>query len=362
MSSERKVALITGITGQDGSYLAEFLLAKGYTVHGIVRRSSCFNTGRIDHIYRDRHETGVKIFLHYGDLCDATNLITIIANVKPTEIYNLGAMSHVKVSFDMPEYTADCDGVGVLRMLDAIRASGLEKSVKFYQASTSELYGLVREVPQSETTPFYPRSPYAVAKQYAFWILVNYREAYGMHLTNGILFNHESPRRGRTFVTRKITTGVARIHEGLDKTLYLGNIDAKRDWGHARDYVEGMWMMLQVDEPDDYVLATGETHTVREFVEKAFAVVGTTVKWMGPTGTIDEIGVDATDESRVLVKIDPRYFRPTEVDILLGNPTKAKEKIGWVAKTTFSDLVKEMVEADLAMVRGEAVDPDRMKT
>jgi GDPmannose 4,6-dehydratase len=230
-------------------------------VHGIVRRSSCFNTGRIDHIYRDRHETGVKIFLHYGDLCDATNLITIISNVKPTEIYNLGAMSHVKVSFDMPEYTADCDGVGVLRMLDAIRAAGLEKSVRFYQASTSELYGKVREVPQSETTPFYPRSPYAVAKQYAFWILVNYREAYGMHLTNGILFNHESPRRGRTFVTRKITTGVARIHQGIDKTLYLGNIDAKRDWGHARDYVEGMWMMLQVDEPDDYVLATGETHT-----------------------------------------------------------------------------------------------------
>jgi len=359
MSEERKVALITGITGQDGSYLAEFLLKKGYTVHGIVRRSSCFNTGRIDHIYRDRHETGVKIFLHYGDLCDATNLITIISNVKPTEIYNLGAMSHVKVSFDMPEYTADCDGVGVLRMLDAIRAAGLEKSVKFYQASTSELYGKVQEVPQSETTPFYPRSPYAVAKQYAFWILVNYREAYGMHLTNGILFNHESPRRGRTFVTRKITTGVARIHCGLDKSLYLGNIDAKRDWGHARDYVEGMWMMLQTDKADDYVLATGETHTVREFVEKAFAVVGTTVKWVGPTGTVDEIGVDAEDESRVLVKIDPRYFRPTEVELLLGDPTKAKNEIGWVAKTSFPDLVKEMVEADLAMTKGEMHDPDR---
>ncbi|KAI2499706.1 GDP-mannose 4-6 dehydratase [Fragilaria crotonensis] len=362
MSSERKVALVTGITGQDGSYLAELLLAKGYTVHGIVRRSSCFNTGRIDHIYRDRHETGVKIFLHYGDLCDATNLITIISNVKPTEIYNLGAMSHVKVSFDMPEYTADCDGIGVLRMLDAIRAAGLERSVKFYQASTSELYGKVQEVPQSETTPFYPRSPYAVAKQYAFWILVNYREAYGMHLTNGILFNHESPRRGRTFVTRKITTSVARIHAGIDKTLHLGNIDAKRDWGHARDYVEGMWMMLQMDEPDDYVLATGETHTVREFVEKAFAVVGTTIKWVGPTGTVDEIGVDAADESRVLIKIDPRYFRPTEVELLLGDPTKAKNIIGWVAKTSFPDLVKEMVEADVAMLKGVIVDTDRMKT
>lgn len=362
MSSERKVALVTGITGQDGSYLAEFLLEKGYTVHGIVRRSSCFNTGRIDHIYRDRHETGVKIFLHYGDLCDATNLITIISNVKPTEIYNLGAMSHVKVSFDMPEYTVDCDGVGVLRMLDAIRAAGLEKSVRFYQASTSELFGKVQEVPQSETTPFYPRSPYAVAKQYAYWILVNYREAYGMHVTNGILFNHESPRRGRTFVTRKITTGVARIHAGIDKTLYLGNIDAKRDWGHARDYVEGMWMMLQQDEPDDYVLATGETHTVREFVERAFACVGTTVKWTGPPGTVDEIGVDADDESRILVKIDPRYFRPTEVDLLLGDPTKAKNSFGWVAKTPFPELVKEMVEADVAMLKGEMVDTDRMKT
>jgi|Transcript_30434 GDPmannose 4,6-dehydratase len=358
MSEDRKVALVTGITGQDGSYLAEFLLAKGYTVHGIVRRSSCFNTGRIDHIYKDRHETGVKIFLHYGDLCDATNLITIISKVKPTEIYNLGAMSHVKVSFDMPEYTADCDGVGVLRMLDAIRACGLEKEVKFYQASTSELYGKVQEVPQSETTPFYPRSPYAVAKQYAFWILVNYREAYGMHLTNGILFNHESPRRGRTFVTRKITTGVARISENLDKCLYLGNIDAKRDWGHARDYVEGMWMMLQNDEPDDYVLATGETHTVREFVEKSFKCVGTTIKWVGPTGTVDEMGVDADDDTRVLVKIDPRYFRPTEVELLLGDPTKAAEKIGWKSSTSFDDLVKEMVEADLAMVKGEAADPE----
>ena len=328
-------------------------------VHGIVRRSSCFNTGRIDHIYKDRHETGVKIFLHYGDLCDATNLISIINNVKPTEIYNLGAMSHVMVSFDMPEYTADCDGIGVLRMLDAIRAAGMEKTVRFYQASTSELYGKVQEIPQSETTPFYPRSPYAVAKQYAYWILVNYREAYGMHLTNGILFNHESPRRGRTFVTRKVTTAVARIHEGIDKTLYLGNIDSKRDWGHARDYVEGMWRMLQQEEPDDYVLATGETHTVREFVEKAFAVVGTTVKWVGPTGTVDEMAVDANDDSRVLVKIDPRYFRPTEVDLLLGNPAKANAKLGWKSSTSFDDLVKEMVESDLAMVRGDIRDPDR---
>ena len=330
-----------------------------HQVHGIIRRASVFNTGRIDHIYKDRHETGVKLFLHYGDLCDATNLITIISNVRPNEIYNLGAMSHVKVSFDMPEYTADCDGVGVLRMLDAVRACGLEKEVKFYQASTSELYGKVREVPQSETTPFYPRSPYAVAKQYAFWIMVNYREAYGMKLYNGILFNHESPRRGRTFVTRKITTAVANIHCGNEKTIYLGNIDAKRDWGHAKDYVEGMWMMMQSDdEPDDYVLATGETHTVREFVEKAFAHVGTTIKWKGPTGTIDEIGVDADDESNVLVKIDERYFRPTEVELLLGDPTKAKEKFGWTAKTSFEDLVKEMVTEDLKMVQGITFDPE----
>jgi GDPmannose 4,6-dehydratase len=355
---DRKVALITGITGQDGSYLTEFLLEKGYEVHGIIRRSSSFNTGRIDHIYKDRHETGVKLFLHYGDLCDATNLITIISKVRPSEIYNLGAMSHVKVSFDMPEYTADCDGVGVLRMLDAIRACGMEKEVRFYQASTSELYGKVREIPQSETTPFYPRSPYAVAKQYAFWILVNYREAYGMHLTNGILFNHESPRRGRTFVTRKITTAVARIHAGLEKCLYLGNIDAKRDWGHARDYVKGMWMMMQVDEPDDYVLATGETHTVREFVEKAFGAVGTSIKWKGPSGTVDEVGVDVNDEDRVLVRIDPQYFRPTEVDLLLGDASKAKNKIGWVSETPFDDLVKEMVESDVKMVKGESMDPE----
>lgn len=327
-------------------------------VHGIIRRSSSFNTGRIDHIYRDRHETGVKLFLHYGDLCDATNLITIIANVKPDEIYNLGAMSHVKVSFDMPEYTADCDGVGVLRMLDAIRACGLEKTCRFYQASTSELYGKVQEVPQSETTPFYPRSPYAVAKQYAFWILVNYREAYGMHLTNGILFNHESPRRGATFVTRKITIAVARISQGLDKCLFLGNIDAKRDWGHARDYVKGMWMMLQHDVADDYVLATGETHTVREFVEKAFAEVDITIVWKGERGTVDEVGVDASDESRVLVRIDPRYFRPTEVELLLGDPSKAKRELGWEAELGFEGLVKDMMAADLKMVKGETIDPE----
>ena len=278
--------------------------------------------------------------------------------MKPDEIYNLGAMSHVKVSFDMPEYTADCDGVGVLRMLDAIRACGLEKTCRFYQASTSELYGKVQEVPQSETTPFYPRSPYAVAKQYAFWILVNYREAYGMHLTNGILFNHESPRRGATFVTRKITIAVARISQGLDKTLFLGNIDAKRDWGHARDYVKGMWMMLQADTPDDYVLATGETHTVREFVEKAFNEVGTTIAWKGERGTVDEIGVDAADESRVLVRIDPRYFRPTEVELLLGDPTKAKRELGWEAELGFEGLVKDMMAADLKMVKGEAIDPE----
>ena len=329
-------------------------------VHGIVRRSSCFNTGRIDHIYRDRHETGVKLFLHYGDLCDATNLIGIISQVKPTEIYNLGAMSHVKVSFDMPEYVADCDGVGVLRLLNAIRACGLEKAVKFYQASTSELYGKIQEVPQSETTPFYPRSPYAVAKQYAYWILVNYREAYGMHLTNGILFNHESPRRGRTFVTRKVTVAVCRIKEGLDKCLYLGNLEAKRDWGHARDYVEGMWMMMQQDEADDYVLATGETHSVREFVEKAFACVAMKIKWKGPGGTAEEYGVNADNENHVIVRVDPRYYRPTEVDLLIGNPDKAKEKLGWTAKTTFEGLVKEMIDADWKMVKGETPDEERL--
>ncbi len=291
------------------------------------------------------------MFLHYGDLSDATNLITIVSSIRPHEIYNLGAMSHVKVSFDMPEYTADVDALGVLRMLDAIRSAGLASTVKFYQASTSELYGLVQEVPQSETTPFYPRSPYAVAKQFAYWMLVNYREAYGMHLTNGILFNHESPRRGRTFVTRKVTVCVARIAAGLESTLFLGNLDAKRDWGHARDYVEGMWRMLQRDTPDDYVLATGETHTVREFVEKAFKAVGIELQWRGEAGTVDEIGVDVTNGDRVVVRIDPRYFRPTEVDLLLGDPSKAKRLLGWEATTKFDALVQEMIDADVALVK-----------
>jgi GDPmannose 4,6-dehydratase len=351
LTETKKIALITGITGQDGSYLAELLLEKGYDVHGIIRRSSSFNTGRIDHIYKDRHETGVPLFLHYGDLCDPTNLIQLISQIRPDEVYNLGAMSHVKVSFDMPEYTADCDGIGVLRLLDAIRTAGMTDTCRFYQASTSELFGLVREVPQSETTPFYPRSPYAVAKQYAYWILVNYREAYGMHLTNGILFNHESPRRGRTFVTRKITACVARINQGLESCLYLGNIDSKRDWGHAKDYVEGMWKMLQQDKPDDYVLATGETHTVREFVEKSFKFIGITIKWVGETGTVDEVGVDAADENRVLIKIDPRYFRPTEVELLLGDATKAKKVLGWEASTKFNDLIVDMMDADMELVR-----------
>lgn len=348
--SEKKRALITGITGQDGSYLAELLLSKGYEVHGLIRRSSSFNTARIDHVYRDRHETGANLFLHYGDLSDSTNLFHIISSVKPHEIYNLGAMSHVAVSFEMSEYTAEVDGIGTLRLLNAIRSCGLTNFTRFYQASTSELYGKVREIPQTEETPFYPRSPYGVAKQYAFWIVVNYREAYGMHTTNGILFNHESPRRGPTFVTRKITRAVAKIHRNKQKTLYLGNLDAKRDWGHARDYVEGMWRMLQQDQPDDYVLATNETHSVREFVEKAFSHVGITIKWVGPAGTVDEVGVDAADESRILVRVDPRYFRPTEVDILIGNPAKAERQIGWKPTTLFSDLVAEMVRADVELV------------
>lgn len=354
---EPKRALITGITGQDGSYLAELLLKKGYEVHGIIRRSSSFNTGRIDHIYRDRHETGVRLFLHYGDLCDSTNLFHIISTVKPHELYNLGAMSHVAVSFEMSEYTAEADAIGALRLLNAIRSCGLTHFTRFYQASTSELYGKVREIPQTELTPFYPRSPYGVAKQYAYWIVINYREAYGMHATNGILFNHESPRRGPTFVTRKISRAVARIHRGKQKTLYLGNLDAKRDWGHARDYVEGMWRMLQTETSDDYVLATNQTHPVREFVERAFKFVGTTVKWIGEPGTVDEIGVDAADESRVLVRVDPKYFRPTEVDILIGDPAKAKKQLGWEPTTLFTDLVDEMVGADLAVVdAGKDVD------
>lgn len=348
LESLPKRALITGITGQDGSYLAELLLSKGYEVHGIIRRSSTFNTSRIDHLYRDRHETGVKMFLHYGDLSDSTNLFHIISEIKPHEIYNLGAMSHVAVSFEMSEYTAEVDGVGTLRLLNAIRSCGLSQFTKFYQASTSELYGKVREIPQTELTPFYPRSPYGVAKQYAYWIVVNYREAYNMFAVNGILFNHESPRRGPTFVTRKITRAVAKIYRGQQKSIYLGNLDAKRDWGHARDYVEGMWRMLQAEVPDDFVLATNETHPVREFVEKAFAHLGIIVEWIGPRGTVEEIGVDASNHERVLVRVDPKYFRPTEVDILIGDASKAKRDLGWEPKILFSTLVAEMVTADLA--------------
>ncbi|TFK54720.1 GDP-mannose 4,6-dehydratase [Heliocybe sulcata] len=341
---KRKVALISGITGQDGSYLTELLLSKGYEVHGIIRRSSSFNTGRLHHLYEDQHERPNKFKLHYGDLSDSTNLVYIIAQVQPTEVYNLGAQSHVKVSFEMAEYTGDVDGLGTLRLLDAIRTCGLEKHVRFYQASTSELYGKVVETPQSETTPFYPRSPYGVAKLYAYWIVVNYREAYGMYACNGILFNHESPRRGRTFVTRKISRAVADIHLGKQSCLYLGNIDAKRDWGHARDYVEGMWMMLQQSKPEDFVLATGETHPVREYVEKAFGVVGTQLRWQG--NGVDEEGID-TKTGKVVVKVDPRYFRPAEVDLLHGNPAKAERVLGWHRKVSFDALVKEMVEADV---------------
>eukprot|EP00752_Nemacystus_decipiens_P009684 g8653.t1 len=343
-----KKAIITGITGQDGSYLAEFLLEKGYEVHGIIRRSSSFNTQRIDHIYRDRHESAVRLKLHYGDLTDSTNLMHIIYEVQPDEIYNLGAMSHVKVSFEMSEYTAEADGVGVLRLLNAIRSAGLEKKTRLYQASTSELYGKVQEIPQKETTPFYPRSPYGVAKQFGYWMLINYREAYGMHLTNGILFNHESPRRGPTFVTRKITRAVARIHRGKQKCIYLGNLDAKRDWGHAKDYIKGMWLMVQRDEPSDYVLSTGECHSVKEFVQEAFAYVGTEITWVGEG--VEEYGHVKGDPENVLVRVDPRYFRPTEVELLLGDCTKAKKELGWVPEITFKDLVKDMMEADIANV------------
>jgi len=338
------VALITGITGQDGSYLAEFLLKKGYIVHGIIRRSSSFNTGRIEYLYEDPHVTRRHLVLHYGDLTDSTNLTSILSKVQPDEIYNLAAQSHVKVSFDMAEYTADVDALGCLRLLDAILSTGLTKRVKFYQASTSELYGGIYREPQNEKTPFYPRSPYAVAKQFAYWTVVNYREAYGIHASNGILFNHESPRRGPTFVTRKITRAVARIKAGKEKQLFLGNLNAKRDWGHARDYVRGMWMMLQQEKPDDFVLATGETHTVREFVEKAFAVVGINIKWQGEG--VDEVGIN-TATGETIVKIDPRYFRPTEVEFLLGDPTKAKRALGWELEISFEQLVKEMVEKDI---------------
>src|SRR5215469_15484635 len=321
-----KIALVTGITGQDGALLAEFLLQKGYTVHGIKRRSSSFNTGRVDHLYIDPHQEGARFFMHHGDLTDATNLIRIVQETQPTEIYNLAAQSHVQVSFETPEYTANADALGPLRLLEAIRILGMERQTRFYQASTSELYGYVREIPQRETTPFYPRSPYGVAKLYGFWITTNYREAYGMHASNGILFNHEGPTRGETFVTRKITRAVAAIELGLQDRVYLGNLNAERDWGHARDYVEGMWMMLQQDEPDDYVLATGEKHSVREFVEHAFGHVGRRIEWRG--SGVGETGVCATS-GQILVQVDPRYYRPTEVDFLLGDPGKARQKLGW---------------------------------
>ncbi len=348
-----KKALITGITGQDGSYLAEFLLNKGYEVHGILRRSSSFNTGRIEHLYmddlvEDMHKSR-NFQLHYGDLTDSTNIIALIQKIQPDEIYNLAAQSHVKVSFETPEYTAQVDALGTLRILEAVRLLGLENKTKIYQASTSELYGLVQEVPQSETTPFYPRSPYGVAKLYGFWITKNYREAYDIFASNGILFNHESPRRGETFVTRKITLAAARIKLGVQKKLYLGNLNAKRDWGHAKDYVECMWLILQNDEPDDFVIATGEMHTVREFCELAFKEVGIELKWEGEG--IDEKGIDI-NSGRVLIEVDPQYFRPTEVDQLLGDPTKAIEKLGWnPTQTPFETLVKEMVQEDLKFVK-----------
>lgn len=339
-----RVALITGVTGQDGAYLAELLLAKGYVVHAIKRRSSSFNTGRIEHLYQDPHTENRRFILHYGDMTDATNLIRVVQQTQPDEIYNLAAQSHVQVSFETAEYTANADALGPLRLLEAIRLLGLSGKTRFYQASTSELYGKAHEVPQSETTPFYPRSPYAVAKLYAYWMVVNYREAYGLHASNGILFNHESPIRGETFVTRKITRAVAAIHAGLQDMLYLGNLDAKRDWGHARDYVNGMWLMLQQDRPGDYVLATGETHSVREFVELAFEQVDVRIDWSGAGP--NEVGTDAST-GRVLVRIDPRYFRPTEVDILMGDASKAHRVLGWKHEIKFSQLVAEMVREDL---------------
>ena len=356
-----KVALITGITGQDGAYLAEFLLKKGYIVHGIKRRASLFNTDRIDHLYQDPHVEHRNFVLHYGDLTDATNLIRIIQEVQPDEIYNLAAMSHVAVSFDTPEYTANADGLGTLRMLEALRILGMEKKTRFYQASTSELYGKVQETPQTETTPFYPRSPYGVAKLYGYWIVVNYRESYGMFACNGILFNHESPIRGETFVTRKITRAVARMALGLQDCLYLGNLSAKRDWGHARDYVEAQWLILQQDEPEDFVIATGKQYSVRQMVETAAGELGINLRWQGQGP--DEVGIiEAVDEGRgtrdaalkpgqIIVRIDPRYFRPAEVETLLGNPAKAKAKLGWEAKTTFEEMVVEMVRSDLESAR-----------
>jgi GDPmannose 4,6-dehydratase len=347
-TSGNKTALITGVTGQDGAYLAELLLDKGYVVHGIKRRSSSFNTGRIEHLYEDPHAENPRFHLHHGDLTDSTNLIRIIQEVQPDEIYNLGAQSHVMVSFETPEYTANSDAIGVLRLLEAIRILKLEKSCRFYQASTSELYGLVQEVPQRETTPFYPRSPYAAAKLYAYWIVVNYREAYGIHASNGILFNHESPLRGETFVTRKITRAAAAISLGRQDRLWLGNLDAQRDWGHAREYVRGMWLMLQQDEPDDYVLATGETTRVRDFVTWAFEDVGIPLEWRGEG--VDEKAYDKRS-GVCRVEVDPRYFRPTEVDLLIGDPAKAHQKLGWRHETRIRDLVREMVEADLEVMR-----------
>ncbi|HET7491238.1 MAG TPA: GDP-mannose 4,6-dehydratase [Bradyrhizobium sp.] len=349
-NSKRRVALITGVTGQDGAYLAEYLLGLGYTVHGIKRRSSSFNTQRVDHLYEDPHVGNVPFLMHYGDMTDSTNLIRLMQQIRPTEIYNLAAQSHVAVSFESPEYTANADAIGVLRLLEAIRILGMEKETRFYQASTSELYGLVQEVPQKETTPFYPRSPYGVAKLYGYWITVNYREAYGMFASNGILFNHESPIRGETFVTRKITRAVARIEAGLEEVLYLGNLDAKRDWGHARDYVVGMHRILQADHADDFVLSTGQTRSVREFVELAFAEVGRSIVWGGKG--VEETGVDSKS-GKTVVRIDPIYFRPTEVDLLIGDSSKARQKLGWAPKTSFAELVSEMVAADLAMARRE---------
>lgn len=343
-----KRALITGITGQDGSYLAELLLEKGYEVHGLIRRASSFNTQRLDHLYHDRHEKGVKLFLHYGDLTDSSNLNRLIEDTQPDEIYNLAAQSHVQVSFEVPEYTAETDGIGALRILDAIRKS--RKNCRFYQASTSELYGKVQEIPQTEKTPFYPRSPYGVAKQYAFWITVNYREAYDLHASNGILFNHESPRRGETFVTRKITRAAARIKLGRQECIYLGNLDALRDWGYAPDFVEAMWLMLQQEQAEDFVIATGEMHSVREFAERTFAYMGMPLAWSG-TG-VNEIGRD-TQSNKVVVRVDPRYFRPAEVEQLLGNPAKAAEKLGWKPRTTFEELVRIMAAADLDLAKKE---------
>ncbi|MER8675277.1 GDP-mannose 4,6-dehydratase [Mesorhizobium sp. M0037] len=352
MGDSRKVALITGITGQDGAYLARLLLKKGYVVHGIKRRSSSFNTGRIEDVYQDPHESDPRLVLHYGDLTDSTNLIRVVQESQPDEIYNLAAQSHVQVSFETPEYTANADGIGTLRLLEAIRLLGLTDKTRFYQASTSELYGLVQSVPQNETTPFYPRSPYAAAKLYAYWMVVNYREGYGMHASNGILFNHESPLRGETFVTRKITRAAAAIYLGKQDKLYLGNLDAQRDWGHAREYVRGMWMMMQQDQPDDYVLATGKTTPVRQFVEWVFEDVGVEIEWRGQG--VDEKGYDV-ETGRCLVQVDPRYFRPTEVDLLLGDATKAKEKLGWVHETSVRELAAEMVREDLKVMQTSVI-------